>query len=78
VDIALESAVVRRALERLPEAEREVLDLRFGLDGETPPQTLDEVVKRLGISRNRVRKLEAEGLARLALLREVQALRRFA
>jgi RNA polymerase primary sigma factor len=78
VDIALESAVVRRALERLPEAEREVLDLRFGLDGETPPHTLDEVVKRLGISRNRVRKLEAEGLARLALLREVQALRRFA
>jgi RNA polymerase primary sigma factor len=78
VDIALESAVVRRALERLPEAERDVLGLRFGLDGETPPHTLDQVVQKLGISRNRVRRLEAEGLARLALLREVQALRRFA
>jgi RNA polymerase primary sigma factor len=78
VDIALESAVVRRALERLPQQEREVVELRFGLDGVTEPHTLDQVVERLGISRNRVRRLEAEGLARLALLREVQALRRFA
>jgi RNA polymerase primary sigma factor len=78
VDIALESAVVHRALERLPQEEREVVELRFGLDGVTAPHTLDQVVQRLGISRNRVRRLEAEGLARLALLREVQALRRFA
>jgi RNA polymerase primary sigma factor len=78
VDIALESEVVRRALERLPQEEREVVELRFGLDDVTAPHTLDQVVQRLGISRNRVRRLEAEGLARLAVLREVQALRRFA
>jgi RNA polymerase primary sigma factor len=78
VDIGLESAVVRRALERLPHHERDVIELRFGIGGEAQPQTLDQVVERLGISRNKVRRLEAEGLARLALLREVQGLRRFA
>jgi RNA polymerase primary sigma factor len=78
VDLVLEAEVVRRAVDRLPASEREVLRLRFGLDGVTEPHTLDQVVEQLGISRNRVRKLEAEGLARLALLREVKALRRFA
>ena len=66
------------ALAQLPEEERDVLRLRFGLNGESEPQTLDQVVARLGLSRNRVRRFEAEGLARLALLREIQALRRFA
>jgi RNA polymerase primary sigma factor len=78
VDIGLESAVVRQALSRLPDTERKVLELRFGLAEDAKPHTLDEVVERLAISRNRVRRLEADGLARLALLREVQALRRFA
>jgi RNA polymerase primary sigma factor len=78
VDIGLETEVVRRALERLPHHEREVLELRFGIGGESQPHTLDQVVERLGISRNRVRRLEADALAGLALLREVQGLRRFA
>ena len=77
VDNDLERRVVREALEMLPEEQRDVLRLRFGLNGEAEPHTLDQVVERLGISRNRVRRMEAEGLARLALLREVQALRRF-
>jgi DNA-directed RNA polymerase sigma subunit (sigma70/sigma32) len=42
--------------------------------GEEQPMTLEEVVHRLGISRNRVRKLEAEGLSRLAQRREIAAL----
>ena len=78
VDIGLETEVVRRALERLPHHEREVLELRFGIGGESQPHTLDQVVERLGISRNRVRRLEADALAGLAVLREVQGLRRFA
>jgi RNA polymerase primary sigma factor len=77
VDIGLERRVVRQALDMLPNEQREVLRLRFGLNGESEPHTLDQVVERLGISRNRVRRIEAEGLARLALLREVQGLRRF-
>jgi RNA polymerase primary sigma factor len=78
VDIALEQRVVQQALERLPRQEREVLSLRFGLNGSSDPMTLEQVVAQLGISRNRVRRLEAEGLSRLALLREIQGLRRFA
>jgi RNA polymerase primary sigma factor len=77
VDIDLERRVVREALEMLPAEQREVLRLRFGLNGDSEPYTLDQVVQHLGISRNRVRRIESEALARLALLREVQALRRF-
>jgi RNA polymerase primary sigma factor len=55
---------VRRALARLPEQERRVLELRFGL--ELRPQTLETIGKELGISRERVRQLEADGLAQLA------------
>jgi RNA polymerase primary sigma factor len=77
VDIRLEQQVVREALDQLPNQEREVLKLRFGLNGSSEPMTLDQVVAHLGISRNRVRRLEAEGLSRLSLLREVQGLRRF-
>jgi RNA polymerase primary sigma factor len=77
VDLALERDVVHKALERLPDQERQVLELRFGLNDQAEPHTLDQVVEKLGISRNRVRRLEADALARLAVIREVQALRRF-
>jgi RNA polymerase primary sigma factor len=78
VDIALEQRVVQEALEHLPPEEREVLALRFGLNGSMEPMTLEQVVAHLGISRNKVRRLEADGLARLSLQREIQGLRRFA
>jgi RNA polymerase primary sigma factor len=78
VDVGLSAEVVRSAVQELPPAEREVVTLRFGMEGMQEPLTLDQVVERLGISRNRVRRLEANALARLAVLREVQALRRFA
>jgi RNA polymerase primary sigma factor len=78
VDVGLSAEVVRRAVEELPGPERDVVALRFGLDGDQEPLTLEQVVEQLGISRNKVRRLEANALARLALLREVQALRRFA
>jgi RNA polymerase primary sigma factor len=55
---------VRRALAKLPERERRVLELRFGVDGE--PQALEAIGKELGISRERVRQLESDALAQLA------------
>jgi RNA polymerase primary sigma factor len=55
---------VRRALATLPELERRVLELRFGVDGEE--QTLEAIGKEVGVSRERVRQLENDGLARLA------------
>ena len=57
---------VRRALSRLPERERQVLELRFGLDGD--PQPLETIGKELGISRERVRQVEGEAMAQLAEL----------
>ena len=55
---------VRRALAELPERERRVLELRFGLDGE--PWTLEAIGKELGIARELVRQLESDALAQLA------------
>jgi RNA polymerase primary sigma factor len=55
---------VRRALETLPERERRVVELRFGLDGE--PMSLEAVGRELGIKGGRVRQLEREALERLA------------
>jgi RNA polymerase primary sigma factor len=74
VELNLREAAVRQALADLPEEQREVLELRFGMTSDLSPRTLEEVVHRLGISRNRVRKLEADGLSRLAQRREIAAL----
>ncbi len=46
-DIGLERRVVRAAVDQLPQHEREVLRLRFGLNADSEPHTLDQVVKRL-------------------------------
>jgi RNA polymerase primary sigma factor len=66
---------VREALAKLPDTEREVLQLRYGLDGDPEPQTLAAVGRRLGLSRERVRQIEADALERLAVTREIAALR---
>jgi RNA polymerase primary sigma factor len=60
---ALERQTLRRALQDLPERERRLLELRFGLEGE--PQSLESIGRELGITRERVRQLEGEALAKL-------------
>jgi RNA polymerase sigma factor (sigma-70 family) len=55
--------VVRKAVRQLPERERRILELRFGFDGEA--QALEAIGKQLGISRERIRQLEREALAKL-------------
>jgi RNA polymerase sigma factor (sigma-70 family) len=61
-------AVGREALEQvlnaLPERERQVLVLRFGLDSGTP-RTLEEVGAVMGFSRERARQVERDALAAL-------------
>ena len=54
---------VRAALDSLPELERRVLELRFGFGGEQ--RTLEAIEQELGISRERVHKLERQAFARL-------------
>jgi RNA polymerase primary sigma factor len=51
-------------LEQMDQREARVLHLRFGLDGEDP-KTLKEVGDRLGLTRERVRQIEAEALGKL-------------
>ena len=75
VELSLREEVVHKAIAELPAEQRAVLELRFGVASGTEPRTLDQVVRDLGISRNRVRRLEADGLARLARTREIAALR---
>jgi RNA polymerase primary sigma factor len=62
---------VRRALDALPERERRILELRFGFEGD--PWTLEAIGHELGLTRERVRQLEAQALARLAAIRDLAA-----
>ncbi len=68
----LQKEALDRALESLPERDRRVLELRYGLRGEEP-HTLEHIGRRLGLTRERVRQIEVESLARLASLRDIGA-----
>jgi RNA polymerase primary sigma factor len=72
VELNLRSQALHHALLELPAREREVLTLRYGLDG-AEPKTLEEIGRRLGLTRERVRQIELDSLRRLAGLREMQA-----
>src|SRR6187549_909546 len=65
---------VRRALEALPERERQVIQLRYGLSG-TEPLTLEEVGQTFGVTRERIRQIENNTLKKLQRLPEAQMLR---
>ena len=77
VEVSLSEQLLRRTIEELPETEREVIRLRFGLTGDDP-QPLRETGRRLGLSAERVRQIEAAALKRLAMRRELEALREVA
>jgi len=63
--------LVRKLLEQLPQRQRQILTYRFGLDGyEGPPRTLKQVGAMVGLTRERVRQLEKQALARLQELLE--------
>jgi RNA polymerase primary sigma factor len=74
VEVSLREELVRRAVADLPEPEREVLKLRYGLDGDPGPKSVEEVVRRLGLSRSDVRRVERAALSQLARMRELQGL----
>jgi RNA polymerase primary sigma factor len=74
LDISLREDALRRALERLPEREREVVKLRYGVGGDNPTP-LSETGRRMGLSSDAVRKLERKALNELASSRELEALR---
>jgi RNA polymerase primary sigma factor len=65
---------VERALNSLPKRERQVIEMRFGLNGQKP-RTLEEVGQAFGVTRERIRQIENTTLKRLESLPEAQALR---
>jgi RNA polymerase primary sigma factor len=54
---------VRKAVSRLPERERRIVELRFGFEGDV--QSLEAIGRELGITRERVRQLERDAFAKL-------------
>jgi RNA polymerase primary sigma factor len=65
---------LRRALAALPEREREVIEMRFGLTGDRP-YTLEEVGRAFNVTRERIRQIENHTLKKLEALPEAQRLR---
>ena len=60
----LDKERVKNLLGIMTQREREVLDMRFGL-ADTKPQTLAQVAKKLGVSRERIRQIEEMALKKL-------------
>src|SRR5215831_1252780 len=78
IGVSLEQDVLRRAVAQLPERERAVLKMRYGLNGDQDPVSLEAIGRELGITRERVRQIEANALEQLAVNREVEALKHVA
>ncbi|HEY8315338.1 MAG TPA: sigma-70 family RNA polymerase sigma factor [Gaiellaceae bacterium] len=74
VVVALGDDALHRAIKTLPPREQEVIMLRYGLSDDQDPKSLEEIGRRMGITRERVRQIETQALGRLAEQREVAAL----
>jgi RNA polymerase primary sigma factor len=75
VEMTLAEQAVRQVVAELPEPERQVIKLRYGLDGQRDPLPLAGVGRQLGVSPERVKALEERALEQLALRREMRSLR---
>jgi len=73
VEVTLRSEALQQALSALPLRERQVIILRYGLV-DSEPKTLEEIGRRLGLTRERVRQVEVESLRRLSKLQEMERL----
>ena len=74
VEVSLAEEALHNAVNQLPEREQQVVKLRYGLDGDQDPKSLEEIGRRMGITRERVRQIESTALERLAMRRELEAL----
>ena len=74
VSVTLGEQALRRAVSRLPDEEREVVRLRYGING-NEATTIRDTGRQLGIPGRQVQRLEERALRRLASEREIEALR---
>jgi RNA polymerase primary sigma factor len=72
--LTLRNEALERALRKLNERERRVLELRFGLKGDAP-STLDEVGRAFNVTRERVRQIESQSLKKLRMYADAEKLR---
>jgi RNA polymerase primary sigma factor len=72
VEGLLRSQALARALAALSDRERRVLILRYGLDN-SDPKTLEEIGRRLDLTRERVRQIEGQALKRLSRLNDIES-----
>ncbi len=56
---------IERILGRLDERERQVVEYRYGLSGDAAPETLEEVGNRFGVTKERIRQIEARAIGKL-------------
>src|SRR4051794_8053335 len=75
VEVELTERAIHRAVNDLPQREQTIVKLRYGLDGDPETKSLEEIGRIMGITRERVRQIEAEALRRLAEWREFEGLR---
>jgi RNA polymerase primary sigma factor len=74
VVVGLSEDLLRAAVSKLPEREQLVIKLRYGLDGDEDPKSLEMIGREMGLTRERVRQIETHALERLAREREIAAL----
>ena len=70
----LQKEELGKVLSALTQRERRIIELRFGIAG-GHPHTLEEVGEKFGITRERIRQIEAKTIAKLRSYRECQQLR---
>jgi RNA polymerase primary sigma factor len=73
-EVTLRKEALQKILHTLSSRERQVLELRFGLDGQ-PPRSLDEVGRRFNVTRERIRQIETQSLKKLCALADAAKLR---
>jgi len=74
VVVGLSETLLHAAVGKLPEREQQVIRLRYGLDGDQDPKSLEVIGREMGLTRERVRQIETQALERLAREREIAAL----
>jgi RNA polymerase primary sigma factor len=74
VHLSLAEDQLHAAVRELPEREQLILNLRYGLNSDSDPKSLEEIGRIMGLTRERVRQLESAALRRLGERREIRAL----
>jgi RNA polymerase primary sigma factor len=75
VELALDQEAVREVVRSLPERQRTVIQMRFGLDGDRDPVSIREAARQLEMRPSELRRIEQSALEELSLRREMAALR---